>query len=252
MNKKLAFTFLLFLMISGAANAFQNPEPENGVELLQLMHDKYEGKWYKNFSFTQETIFYGRNENIERTQMWYEVMSLPGKLAIKFDSKQSGNGILFNDGKQYGFANGQKIQETERVHELLVLGFDVYHQSTDKTANQLSGNGYDLQNMYKDEWQGREVFVVGVSEPDTTKAQFWIDAGRLVFVRNFTIGRGGTLQEVQFNKYEPLGDGWVAPEVIFKANGRMGLLEKYSDMKIPDTVNQDIFNPEKFVEAEWE
>jgi len=133
----------------------------------------------------------------------------------------------------------------------LVLGFDVYHQSPDKTANQLSGNGYDLEKVYKDEWQGREVFVVGVSEPDTTKSQFWIDAERLVFVRNFTIGRGGTIQEVQFNNYEKLGEGWIAPEVIFKANGQMGLLEKYSEIKTPESVNMEIFDPEKFVEAEW-
>ncbi len=238
-------------MVSGIANAFQNSEPGNGIEVLQMMHDEYSGKWYKNLSFTQETIFYGRNGNVERTQMWYEVMSLPGKLAIKFDEKQSGNGILFREGKQYGFANGQKIQEAERVHELLVLGFDVYHQSVDETANQLSGNGYDLEKVYKDEWQGREVFVVGVAAPDSTKPQFWIDAERLVFVRNFTIGRGETIQEVQFNNYEKLGEGWIAPEVIFKANGQMGLLEKYSEIKTPESVNKEIFDPEKFVEAEW-
>lgn len=244
--------FLLIIYPFFSANAFQDKSVESGTQVLSLMQEKYEGKWYKNFTFTQETFFYGQNEELVRTQTWYEIMSMPGKLAIKFDEKNSENGILFNNGIQYGFANGQKIQEFSTVHDLMVLGFDVYHQPVDSTANQLTRNGYDLGQVYTDEWRGRKVYVVGVSKADSTKPQFWIDAERLVFVRNITIGRGNTLQEVQFNNYEKLGEGWVAPEVIFKANGMLGLVEKYTEMDIPDSINPDIFDPEKFVEVAWE
>lgn len=250
--KKIFHLFLLLLIPFLSAQGFQSENIESGIEVLSMMQEKYEGKWYKNFTFTQETIFYGRNDEVVRTQAWYEAMSLPGKLAIKFDEKDSGNGILFNDGMQYGYVDGQKIQEFPTVHDLLVLGFDVYHQPVDSTTNQLMTKGYDLEKAYIDEWQGRRVYVVGVDEADSTKPQFWVDAERLVFVRNITIGRGNTVQEVQFNKYEKLGNGWVAPEVIFKANGMLGLVEKYSEMEIPDTLNLDIFDPEKFAEAEWE
>lgn len=249
--KTILLLFSFCWMFNYSAIAFQTTEPKTGMDVLEIMHSKYEGKWYKNFTFTQETIFYGANSKIERVQTWYEAMNLPGKLAIKFDSKDSGNGILFNNGTQYGYANSQKIQEVQRVHELLVLGFDVYHQSVETTANQLTANGYDLQKMYKDEWQGRSVYVIGVNEADSTKPQFWIDTERLVFVRNFTIGRGDMVQEIQFNNYEKLGNGWVAPEVIFKVNGMLGLVEKYSEMEIPDSLIDDIFNPEKFVDADW-
>ena len=250
--KKTAALFIFILFPLFSAKGYQSEDVDSGVEVLSMMYEKYEGKWFKNFTFTQETIFYGQNNQIVRTQTWYEAMNLPGKLAIKFDEKDSGNGILFNNGTQYGYVDGQKIQEFPTVHDLLVLGFDVYHQSLDSTANQLTRNGYDLEKLYMDKWQGREVYVVGVDEADTNKPQFWIDAERLVFVRNITIGRGNTLQEVQFNNYEKLGNGWVAPEVIFKANGMLGLVEKYSEMKIPDFLNPDIFDPKKFVDAEWE
>lgn len=227
-------------------------EINDGYDVITAMYEMHNDTWYKNFSFKQLTTFYGQNEEVARTQIWYEVMNLPGKLAIKFDEKQSNNGILFKDGTQYGFANGQLIQQMERTHDLLVLGFDVYHQSPETTAKQLTGNSYDLTKMYKDEWQDRPVYVVGVSKPDTTLPQFWIDAERMVFVRNFTVGRQNTIQEVQFNKYEKLGNAWVAPEVIFKANGQIGLLEEYTEMKIPETVNPEIFEPETFVSAKWE
>ena len=247
--------FSLFILISIpfiSTQGYQIDNPRSGLDVLENMHQRYEGKWYKNLTFTQETIFYGQNDEVVRTQTWYEAMSLPSKLAIKFDTKDSGNGILFRNGIQYGYANGQKIQEIRRIHDLLVLGFDIYHQPVDSSANQLQMNGYDVDKVYMDEWQGREVYVIGVDKADSTKPQFWIDVERLVFVRNITIGRQNTLQEVQFNNYEKLGNGWVAPEVIFKANGMLGLVEKYSEMLIPDSLNSDIFDPEKFLETEWE
>tara|TARA_R110002124_G_scaffold194919_1_gene361951 strand:+ start:6234 stop:6986 length:753 start_codon:yes stop_codon:yes gene_type:complete len=249
--KKLSSLLLLVIIPILSVKGFQTTEPDSGLDVLSWMYEEYEGKWYKNLTFTQETIFYGKNEEIVRTQTWYEAMSLPGKLAIKFDTKDSENGILFNNGVQYGYANGEKIQEVRRVHDLLLLGFDIYHQPIDSSANQLLRNGYDLEKMYIDEWRGREVYVIGVEKADSTKPQFWIDAERLIFVRNITIGRGNTIQEVQFNSYEKLGESWVAPEVIFKANGMLGLVEKYSEMRIPDSLNPDIFDPEKFLEVEW-
>lgn len=249
--KKLFSFFILISIPFLSIQGYQIESPDSGLEVLKSMHQKYEGKWYKNLTFTQETIFYGQNDEVVRTQTWYEAMTLPGKLAIKFDAKDSDNGILFRNGIQYGYANGQKIQETRRIHDLLVLGFDVYHQPVDSSAHQLRTNGYDVEKVYIDKWQGRDVYVIGVDKADSTKPQFWIDVERLVFVRNITIGRQNTLQEVQFNNYEKLGEGWIAPQVIFKANGMLGLVEKYSEMAIPDSVNPNIFDPEKFLKAEW-
>lgn len=241
--------FISLILVNSSSEARQI---ENGFDVLQAMHNEYEGKWYKYLTFTQKTSFYGQNGAIARTQDWYEALSLPGKLAIRFDTEDSNNGILFNDGIQYGYANGQLIQEAERVHELLLLGFDVYHQSPDITAAQLTKQGFNLEEMYEDEWRGRPVYVIGVNEADTTVPQFWIDKERLYFVRNYTVGRLNTIQEVQFNKYERLGQGWIAPEVIFKANGFLGLHEEYTQIVIQDTLNPEIFNPVVFPETVWE
>ncbi len=249
--KKFFLTLIIFISISFSAYSFQQNDIKSGHDVLAKMYETYEGKWYKNLSFTQKTTFYGAKGEVARTQMWYELMSLPSNLAIKFDDKNSNNGILFKSGTQFGYANGQLIQEVERVHDLLVLGFDVYHQAPEATAEQLTSNGYDLSKFYMDEWEGRAVYVVGTDKADSTIPQFWIDTERLVFVRNFIVGRQNTIQEVQFNNYQELGEGWIAPEVIFKANGNIGLLEEYSEIVIPDSLNPEIFNPMKFVETKW-
>ncbi|WP_018127853.1 hypothetical protein [Balneola vulgaris] len=250
--KRTIIILILSLVGITSAQAFQDKNVETGKDVLKLMQNQYKDTWYKHLTFTQETIFYGAGERIERTQTWYEAMSLPGKLAIKFDDKASGNGILFNDGVQHGYANGMKIQEMNRVHDMLVLGFDVYHQSVDKTAEQLETYGYDLSKTYVDEWQGRSVYVVGVDKPDSTKAQFWIDQERLVYVRSLTIGRQNTIQEVRFNKYQKIGEAWIAPEVVILINGMKGLEERYTEIDTPDTLNPLIFDPASFVEADWD
>ncbi|MEQ9310105.1 MAG: hypothetical protein RLN90_11690 [Balneolaceae bacterium] len=248
-HKLLYLSIILFTSLQIQVEAQQSIS--NGYDVIKAMYNEYEGEWYKHLTFIQKTTFYNQDGSVQRTQDWFEALSLPGKLAIKFDSKESDNGILFTNGIQYGYANGELVQEVEREHELLILGFDVYHQSPDITATQLTKLGFDLEKVYEDEWQGRDVYVVGVDKADTTAPQFWIDKEQLYFVRNIVIGRFDTIQEVQFNKYERLGQAWIAPEVLFKANGFKGLLEEYIQIVIPDTLNQEIFNPVLFTETVW-
>ncbi|MEX0719651.1 MAG: hypothetical protein WD059_03210 [Balneolaceae bacterium] len=250
--KKQISVLLLGVMISMTSYQLKaQSEIKSGKDVVRAMHEKYEGRWYENITFEQETTFYGPNEEVQRTQIWYEAIKLPGRLAIKFDDLEGGDGILFKDGVQYGFADGEKIQETERIHDLLVLAFDVYGQSPDSTFRQLETAGYNLDEWYEDNWEGKAVYVVGTSEPSMTIPQFWIEKERLLFVRNITVGRQNSIQEVQFNKYEQLGDGWIAPEVIFIANGQKGLLEEYTNIETPDSLSDDIFDPEKFLGESW-
>ena len=81
--------------------------------------------------------------------------------------------------------------------------------------------------------------------------QFWIEQKRLLFVRSLKPGRAGTMQEVQFNKYEPIKGGWVAPEVVFTMNGQRMLYEEYFNIQVPATLDPAIFNPATFLEATW-
>jgi hypothetical protein len=60
-----------------------------GTDVINAMYKKYDGgkKWYKHFSFTQDAIFY-RNDSVIKTEVWHEIGSFPGYLAIKFDKKR--------------------------------------------------------------------------------------------------------------------------------------------------------------------
>lgn len=220
-------------------------------EVIEQVHSKYSETHFKNVSFMQNTIFYGLGERVERTQIWYQALSVPGKQAIKFDDKGSNNGILFRDGLQYGYANGELIQKAERLNEVMILGFDMFVQPVTKTLEQLDLMGIDYTLMYEDEWQSRAVYVIGVSEPNLNRPQFWLDKEELYLVKTGQIGRESTVQEAEFGNYMKENGYWFAREILIRVNGQKALLQEYSEIVFSDSLNQEVFIPESFPTVAW-
>jgi hypothetical protein len=135
----------------------------------------------------------------------------------------------------------------------MVLGFDVYADPADKTIGKLQALGFDLAKIREDVWQDRPVYVVGAAAGDSSAAQFWIDRERLVFVRMLEpVGDGsGKIAETQFNRYQPLGKGWVSVEVVFKVQGEMVTKEEYADVKGDVVLPDALFDPEKYAAPAW-
>ena len=240
---------LLFLFACSTTEA--QPETISGEDVINEMYERYHDLWYDHLTFEQETIFYKNGEE-ERRQMWFEALSVPGRLVIKFDSLNSGTGIMFRQDTQYVFQENKLVQQAPRVHDLLVLGFDVYKQDPKTSVEELQGQGFDLSKTYQAEWQERPVIVVGASDKSDKSNQFWIDKERLYFVRLLKENsQNGVVTDTRFNKYEKIGGGWVAPEVLFYSDGQLVLEEFYSKMKVHDDMDPLIFDLENFREATW-
>jgi hypothetical protein len=242
--KKLIIS-ILFLM-STAPIVHQG----NGLSLLKKMHSHYEGKWYSTVTFDQKTTRFDEHGSITTVNTWYEALSLPDKLNIKFDDMSKGNGLLFRNDSIYQYNEGQVVNSRIMYHPLLILGFSVYRQPIEKTVASLKTLGFDLEKAYQTEYNGKTVYVVGALEGDDYSNQFWIEKDRLLFVRMIQNFGNNRIQEVIFDKYERVGQGWIAPEVRFYMNGKMTLLEEYTKIKTTD-LNDDIFNPKMFLEANW-
>jgi hypothetical protein len=244
--KKLILLSLLLLAVPAMA-----ADIKNGEELIAAMHKRYAGKWYKTLTFVQKTTTY-KPDGTSGVETWYEAMSLPGSLRIDIDPLEKGNGILFTGGKVHSFRDGKLAGGRPFVHPLMVLGFDVYGQPAATTIEQVKGIGIDLATMHEANWQGRDVYVVGAKEGDLTAPQVWVDKKNLYFVRLFErVGKEKkNIQEVQFNKYQKVKGGWVAPEVVFFVDGRKTIMEEYTDMQGDVELNADLWNPEKWMEVD--
>ena len=236
------------LLLPGASGA----KISNTNELIAAMYKRYSESWYKTATFVQETTNI-QPDGTSKVETWYEAMALPGHLRIDFTPTKDGNGILFTNRKIFVFKNG-KVETTRPFdHPLLILGFDIYRTPPSEMMLTLQALKFDLSEFREDTWQGRPVYVVGAKAGDLHSPQFWIDQKNLYFVRMLRpAGKDGTqTQETQFNKYQKLGGGWIAPEVIFMIDGKIVTTEKYSDMRADMKLDPKLFDPQFWTTVHW-
>lgn len=227
--------------------------PRDGVAVLQRMHQRYEGKWYRTLTFVQTTSITGRPD-----ETWYEAGAIPGRLRIDVAPLESRNAFMFVGDSVFVFRNGERVGAAAERNLLLTLGFDVYGQAPDTTAAQLRAAGIDLSIVRADTLDGRAVWVVGAAAGDTTSPQFWIEQERLLFVRLIEQQRNPNqpdappaIMDIEFRNYEPLGGGWIAPEVVIKRNGEVMMREVYRDMRADVELPPDLYDTTTYRAPAW-
>ncbi len=242
---------VLITMLPLIASSQKITAPKNGYELVKSMYDKYEGgkKWYKNMTFVQDIIFY-KEGKVEKKEVWFEALMAPGNLVIKHHSMNSKSGTVFANYKVCGLQDGKATEPKPFIHDLLLMGFDVYFLKPEQTTHYLDSLGYNNKLLREDVYNGRKVFVIGANKGDTISNQVWIDTERL-YMHRIIYTKRNNVQDVVFGNYELMQKNWVAKSVSFKINGALMAEEKYYDIKFPKELNPDIFKPEKFAEAKW-
>jgi len=244
------FLFLLFMMMLTAPT--YAAKIKTTEDLIQAMQRKYGKSWYKTATFVQKTTNYEK-DGTKKVETWYEALSVPGSLRIDFTPVKDGNGILFTNNQIYSFKSGKVDTNRPFVHPLMILGFDIYKMPLADVVETLKGLKFDLSILREDEWQGRPVYVIGAKQGDLHSPQFWIDRENLYFVRMIRpAGKDGAqTQETQFNKYQKLGGGWMAPEVVFMVDGKVATTEEYSEMRADVALDSKLFDPKYFATIHW-
>lgn len=245
---KLSLISLFLLSSLTIADAQEVNDAPNGRAVIKQMHKRYKNKWYQRLTFTQQTIFYNKGE-VEREETWYEAISLPEGLAIKFGDINSGNGITFKSDSQFVWRDDKIVSKTSSVHELLVLGFSVYFDTPEKTIAKLEQSGYDFDHFEIDvKENGGTEFVIG----DPGRCRFWIDTKNFLFTRLQRTDKAGNIIETKFNNYQRTGKGWLATEVVFLKNGKPLMTERYKDIKVPKNLPNNILSTtDIFSEVVW-
>lgn len=220
--------------------------PKDGNEVIRRMYDAYRGRWYKSVVFKQQSVFY-RQGQVEREETWFEALKVGGGLLIKFGSKESAGGLLFRNDTMTVFRNDSLISRNRRVHDLLLLGFDVYARDPAVTVEGLREAGYDMARCAIDDSSGTRQYVVG----DPAGARFWVDAQTLLFTKLRKKDARGNETEIQFNKYTKVGEGWIAPEVVMMRNGQVTMKELYSEISGDTHLPDKLFGDSPFHGRTW-
>lgn len=230
-----------------AAPQAHRTDPTDGTDLLRAMHDRYASSWYKTLTFSQTTTI-TLPSGATLVQQWLEAGKFPGRLRIDTDTAGRG-GVIYAGDSVYRFVSGKLAGAAADMNELLILGFDVYTQPVQRTADILRRRGIDLSKLSRGTWEGRPIYVVGATTGDTTSKQFWIDADRLLFVRLLEAVQaptGARRFDYRFERYVPHGGGWVAEEVVGLRDGKPSLHEVYANVKVDVPLEDALFDPSQW------
>lgn len=175
-------------------------------------------------------------------------MSSPGKLLIKFKSKDSKNGVLFVNNTVHVYSENTEPQQKPMIHDLALIAFGVYFLQPEKTIHLIDSLGYNLNIVREDLFNDRKVYVIGAFKNDSVSNQIWVDAERF-YLHRLIYKQGKSNRDVILSNYKKMRGNWVAKKIIFKQNGILQMEEDYFDIKFPKTLNDQLFDPEKFNEV---
>lgn len=224
----------------------------NGEDVLRAMHDRYPS-WYQTVAFTQKSTTY-KDDGTSSAETWYEAASIPGKLRIDIGPATSGNGYVLVDGMVTIIKDNKIAATRNSANMLLVFGFDVYRQDPESTIKVVKAEGYDLSELREDTWEGKPVWVVGAGKGDLKSKQFWVEQDTLLFVREIEPARDdpAKLDDIRFNRYQPLAGGWIAAGVEVYSEGKKVFSEDYSEIRANVKLDPGVFDPKQFSTTHWE
>jgi hypothetical protein len=225
-----------------ALTAFRPGLPGSGRDIVKKMHDRYAGKWYRSFTFSQTTEMY-RNDSLRATQTWYEFIRFPDRFRMDFGSADSGNAAIFRGDSCYRFRNG-KLQSTTINHTegLVFLLGGMYFYSLAQTFTIFDSLHFDLGKAHENTWKGRPVYVIGANKGEDDINQLWVDKSDLYPVRMIKMN-GNSRLEALIEDWKAVEGGWLETRCSFYLNRKLIQVETYHDYKANIPLEDRIFDP---------
>jgi len=221
-------------------------KPLSGKDLIEMMHERYMDKFYKSLTFSQEVLRYndGKTDSVE---VMHEAYLSPGNLILKFGDWESGEGLIFKDDSLYTIKGGKVSSVEYRIHDVLLLGLEVYNIDPEIAIEKLERLNYNLDLISEERCMGRQAWLAG----DPAGNCFWVDKENLLFLK-VRVRSNNRPRSVEFSKYEIIDDVPVATVIKFyNDKGDLEMVEKYFNVKPFNKLEKTIFEPENFVKARW-
>jgi len=208
--------------------------------MVDAMQVRYRGKWFKEYTFAQQTIRYDQNGAVRDTMLWHEAVSYPDHFRIDF--AQPGRFVIFKNDSSWRFENEQFQQRRLEPQEFLLFKGGMYFRSPATIMQKLKDYGYDTSIFREDRLNGRRAYVVGAREGDLKTKQFWIDADYFYTVRRISQVSNGRTLDVQYSDHKRVKGGWVEQSVTFYLDERLIQIEKYLEIDASKALDKAIFD----------
>jgi len=249
--------FLLTLagiVLCAPAASAQSTMPPNGTEVFARMSKAYAHGWFTTLTFSQTTTIRMRDGR-DTVQTWYETLrftpELGTRIRIDVAPLAAGNATISTWDSTWVLRGGALSATRGDGNPFLPLVMGAYLQPPERTVREVAPLGIDLSKVHAAVWDDRVAWVVGASNPcDSTSAQFWVDAERLLVVRMvLAAGAGRPPLDIRLDKFMPVGKGWLATRVEMTSGGQRRQLEEYHDWKGNVGIDVALMDPAKAATA---
>lgn len=239
----------LALLATQVAAALPNRPPaaevfRDGRALVQAMHDRWSGKWYRTLSFAQRTRTIAE-DGTETRSIWYEALEHPGRLRIDYAPLESRSGVICAQDRIFHFKEGRQVLVQETLNPLLTLLGDAYCQPVPRTVAQLEGLGFELGRIRREAWNDRPCWVVG----EASGNQFWIDAENLLLqrvTRRDPAKPEAAPRDVRILEFRTVQGFPIASLLHFFRDGKLEFTEDYFDIRVNTPLEPRLFQPDEF------
>ena len=227
--------------------------PRTGAEVLERMRAAYDGKWYHTLTFVQTTI-QRRADGPDVRQTWYETVAhtpeTGTRIRIDINDLSEGNGVTSTNDSTWTVRGGTLQAARAGGNPFLPFIEGVYVQPVERTLREIAPLKVDLSKVRAAKWDGRDAWVVGAAEEDTTSPQFWIDAERNVLLR-LIVRPNETAPplDVRLAGYVPLGGGMLATKVDMYSGGVLRTAQQYTEWKADVPIDPALFDVSKWMTA---
>jgi len=234
----------------------EEPKPEEPAvtkitsarDLINEMHDRYAGNWYRTLRFTQTNTFYTQSGG-EQKSRWVQNLSVPGRLRIDFEPLSAKSGLLILNNRVTTFDNGRRVDSRRSIQAILTLTADVYAIPAAITLRRLDSLRIDLDKLRTDKLDRKRVYVVGADEGDMESNQIWIDADRLLLVRLIQAEKRGertVVTDTKVGEYKDVDGFPIAHEFVSTRDGKPYFREEYEDVRVNAELPPGIFDPSRW------
>lgn len=237
-----------FFIFQNKISGQKEPDPENTAALFAMMKARYAGKWFNSLSFTQKNILF-KNGVKSGESIWYEYMKSPGLTRFQFGEKEKGNYQIFRNDSLYRFRADTLASAGPLIDDLFMMKSDVYSQEEGISMFKLKYLGIDTDMFHIGEWQGKKVYIIGAAAGDTTRSQYWIDAGKLFVTRKLEVKDGRTM-DIQFVDPVKAGGGWTESKVLIYINGSPVQFENYTNIEADKNLPDSLFVPKEVLKPQ--
>lgn len=245
MKKSICTAIATLALAFCVLGVFASEPLTNGEELIGKIHSRYSSDWYSHITFKQDMYRY-KNDSLVRNEVWMVAYSSPSRLHIRYKDFSSGRGWFVVNDTLFTFNHNKLIGTRPRLHEVMILGYDMYSVNPSIVIPKVVGLGIDLSRVRVTTIKGKEYYEVG----NNNVKCFWVGKDDLLFHGIRKVDENG-VTEIFYQNYKMIYDKPVATEVQYFENGQMYLYEKYFDIRLPSSLPDDFFDPNLFSETRW-